>query len=122
LRRANRRADAREPLRRALDMARRGGMRRLAARAADELRAAGARPRRDVLSGPDALTAAEHRVATLAAAGYNNRGIAERLYVTQRTVETHLTHVFQKLSITSRNELSAHIGRRDCSHRDRAAQ
>jgi DNA-binding CsgD family transcriptional regulator len=109
LRRANRRADAREPLRRALDMARRGGMRLLAGRADDELRAAGARPRRDALSGPDALTPAEHRVASLAAAGYNNREIAERLYVTQRTVETHLTHVFQKLSITNRNELTAHI-------------
>jgi DNA-binding CsgD family transcriptional regulator len=84
-------------------------MRLLAGRAADELRAAGARPRRDVLSGPDALTAAEHRVASLAAAGYNNREIAERLYVTQRTVETHLTHVFRKLSIANRNELIAHI-------------
>jgi DNA-binding NarL/FixJ family response regulator len=109
LRRGNRRADAREPLRRALDIARRGGMRLLAGRAADELRAAGARPRRDVLSGPDALTAAEHRVASLAATGYNNREIAERLYVTQRTVETHLTHVFQKLSIANRNELTTHI-------------
>jgi DNA-binding NarL/FixJ family response regulator len=109
LRRANRRADAREPLRRALDMAHRGGMRLLAGRAADELRAAGARPRRDALSGPDALTGAEHRVATLAAAGYNNREIAERLYVTQRTVETHLTHAFQKLSIANRNELTAYI-------------
>jgi DNA-binding NarL/FixJ family response regulator len=84
-------------------------MRLLARRAGDELRAAGARPRRDVVSGPDALTAAEHRVATLAAAGYNNREIAERLYVTQRTVETHLTHAFQKLSIAKRSELAAHI-------------
>jgi DNA-binding NarL/FixJ family response regulator len=109
LRRANRRADAREPLRRALHTARRGGMRLLAGRAAEELRASGARPRRDVLSGADALTAAEHRVATLAAAGYSNREIAERLYVTQRTVETHLTHAFQKLSIANRNELTAHI-------------
>lgn len=109
LRRANRRADAREPLRRALDTARRRGMRLLAGRAADELKAAGARPRRDALSGPDALTPAEHRVATLAAGGYNNREIAERLYVTQRTVETHLTHAFQKLSIDNRNELTAHV-------------
>jgi DNA-binding NarL/FixJ family response regulator len=109
LRRANRRAEAREPLRRALDLARRGGMRLLARRAGDELKAAGARPRRDVVSGPDALTAAEHRVASLAATGYNNREIAERLYVTQRTVETHLTHAFQKLSIANRNELAAHI-------------
>jgi DNA-binding NarL/FixJ family response regulator len=109
LRRANRRALAREPLRRALDLARRGGMRLLGRRARDELKAAGARPRRDLLTGPDALTAAEHRVATLAAAGHNNREIAERLYVTQRTVETHLTHAYQKLSITSRAELATRI-------------
>jgi DNA-binding CsgD family transcriptional regulator len=109
LRRANRRAAAREPLRHALDLARRGGMRLLARRATDELRAAGARPRRDVLTGADALTAAEHRVATLAAAGHNNREIAERLYVTQRTVETHLTHAFQKLSISRRTELGPHL-------------
>jgi DNA-binding NarL/FixJ family response regulator len=109
LRRANQRADAREPLRVALDLALRGGMRLLARRASDELRLAGARPRRRVLSGPDALTVAEHRVASLAAGGYNNREIAERLYVTQRTVETHLTHAFQKLSIANRNELAAHI-------------
>jgi DNA-binding NarL/FixJ family response regulator len=109
LRRANRRADARKPLRRALDLTSRWGMRLLAARATDELKAAGARPRRDLVSGPGALTAAEHRVATLAAAGHNNREIAERLYVTQRTVETHLTHAFQKLSITSRTELAARM-------------
>ena len=57
LRRANRRADAREPLRRALDLAERGGMRLLARRARDELHAAGARPRRAALTGPHALTA-----------------------------------------------------------------
>ena len=56
LRRANRRSDAREPLRRALDLADRGGMRLLARRAREELHAAGARPRRAALSGPDALT------------------------------------------------------------------
>ena len=107
LRRANRRADAREPLRRALELADRGGMRRLARRARDELNAAGARPRRSALSGPGALTPAEHRVAELAAEGHSNREIAEQLYVTQRTVETHLTHAFQKLGIGSRAELAA---------------
>ena len=69
-------------------------MRLLARRARDELRAAGARPRRDARSGPAALTAAEHRVARFAADGHSNREIAEQLYVTQRTVETHLTHAF----------------------------
>jgi DNA-binding CsgD family transcriptional regulator len=111
LRRANRRADAREPLRRALELSSDGGMRLLAGRARHELHAAGARPRRSALSGPDALTPAEHRVATLAAQGLGNRAIAERLYVTRRTVETHLTHAFQKLDITTRADLPAALRR-----------
>jgi DNA-binding NarL/FixJ family response regulator len=107
LRRANRRADARVPLRQALEHADRGGMQLLAGRAREELRALGARPRRSALSGPGALTPSEHRVAQLAAQGHGNRAIAERLYVTQRTVETHLTHAFQKLDISSRADLAA---------------
>jgi DNA-binding CsgD family transcriptional regulator len=67
----------------------------------------GARPRRSALTGPGGLTPAEHRVAQLAAQGHGNRAITERLYVTQRTVETDLTHAFQKLDITSRAELAA---------------
>jgi DNA-binding NarL/FixJ family response regulator len=107
LRRANRRADARVPLRRALDQADHGGMLLLARRAREELNAAGARPRRSALSGPGSLTPAEQRVVQLAARGHGNRAIAERLYVTQRTVETHLTHAFQKLDVSSRAELPA---------------
>ena len=107
LRKANRRADARVPLRRALERADHGGMLLLARRAREELNAVGARPRRSALSGPGALTPAEHRVAQLAARGHGNRAIAERLYVTQRTVETHLTHAFAKLDISSRAELAA---------------
>ena len=87
-----------------------GGPRRHAAarrRAREELNAVGARPRRSALSGPGSLTPAEHRVAQLAALGHGNRAIAERLYVTQRTVETHLTHAFQKLDIRSRAELGS---------------
>lgn len=112
LRRANRRADAREPLRRALEEADRTGMLLLVRRARQELNAIGARPRRSALSGPGALTPAEHRVAQLAAEGHGNRAIAERLYVTQRTVETHLTHAFQKLDIASRTELAAALSHR----------
>jgi DNA-binding NarL/FixJ family response regulator len=107
LRRANRRADARVPLRLALDQADHGGMLLLARRAREELNAVGARPRRSALSGPGSLTPAEQRVVQLAARGHGNRAIAERLYVTQRTVETHLTHAFQKLDISSRAELAA---------------
>ena len=107
LRRRSRRQAARAPLRLALDLADRAGAVRLAARARAELRDAGARPRRAALSGRDALTPAERRVAALAAEGHTNRRIAQELFVTQRTVETHLTHAFAKLDITSREELAA---------------
>jgi DNA-binding CsgD family transcriptional regulator len=65
----------------------------------------GARPRRTASSGAASLTPAELRVAQLAAAGEANRDIAEALFVTLRTVETHLTHVYAKLGIRSRREL-----------------
>jgi DNA-binding CsgD family transcriptional regulator len=109
LRRAGRRADARDPLRRALDLANRGGAVRLARRAHEELRAAGAKPRRAALSGPESLTGAEHRVATLAAQGHTNRQIAQALFVSRRTVETHLAHAFQKLGVSGRDELASRL-------------
>jgi DNA-binding CsgD family transcriptional regulator len=77
----------------------------LAARANVELAATGARPRKLVLSGVDSLTASELRVAKLAAKGRTNREIAQELFVTMKTVETHLGHVYQKLDISSRKEL-----------------
>jgi DNA-binding CsgD family transcriptional regulator len=109
LRRDNRRTEARRPLSVAVDLAQRGGLRLISRRAKAELLAAGARPRRDLLTGPGALTPAEHRVAALAAAGHSNRDIAEQLYITLRTVETHLTHAFQKLDITTRSQLPARM-------------
>ena len=78
----------------------------LAARAETELRATGARPRSVVLSGIDSLTASERRVAELARDGMTNREIAQSLFVTARTVEGHLTHVFRKLDIAAREELA----------------
>jgi DNA-binding CsgD family transcriptional regulator len=110
LRRKGRRAAARETLRRGLELAHRAGARPLAEHARGELVAAGARPRRPVFTGVDALTASELRVARLAADGLANREIAERLFVTERTVETHLRHVFQKLDITSRLQLPEAFG------------
>jgi DNA-binding NarL/FixJ family response regulator len=107
LRRAGRRREAREPLRQALDLADRGSLSRQARLTRAELTAAGARPRRAALSGPGARTAAEHRVASLAAGGRTNREIAQELFVTQRTVETHLSHCFRKLDIASRDRLGA---------------
>ena len=121
LRRANRRVDARPPLRRALELAERSGMRLLARRARDELHSAGGRPRRTALSGIDALTATEHRVAALAAQGHSNRDIAQQLYVTRRTVETHLTHAYQKLDITTRHELAPRFADNDHDDTTRTA-
>jgi DNA-binding CsgD family transcriptional regulator len=82
----------------------------LAARAETELLATGARPRRVALSGVESLTPSERRVAELAAAGPTNREIAQELFVTQRTVEVHLTSVYRKLGIDSRSQLSAALG------------
>jgi DNA-binding CsgD family transcriptional regulator len=105
LRREGKRVAAREKLRRGLELAHRAGARPLAEHARAELVAAGARPRRPVFTGVDALTASELRVARLAADGLTNREVAERLFVTERTVETHLRHVFHKLDISNRLEL-----------------
>ena len=102
LRRAGRRADARDPLAEALDLAARCGARPLAARAREELTATGARPRREWRRGVEALTPSELRVARLAAAGQTNREIAYGLYVTLKTVEGHLARAYAKLGITGR--------------------
>src|SRR6266550_2760963 len=107
LRRRNRRTEARELLREALDAAHRAGARPLAEYAETELRATGARPRRVVLTGLDSLTASERRVAELASQGLSNREIAQTLFITARTVEGHLTSVFRKLRLQSRDELPA---------------
>src|SRR5947207_1007852 len=107
LRRRNRRTEARELLREALDIAYRAGARPLAGQAETELRATGARPRRVVLLGLDSLTASGRRIAELASEGLSNREIAQTLFVTARTVEGHLTSVFRKLRVHSRDELPA---------------
>jgi DNA-binding CsgD family transcriptional regulator len=112
-RRLGRRAAAREPLRRALDVAERTGSEQLRGYARAELLAVGARPRRAALTGPEALTAAERQVTALAAAGRSNRQIAQQLFITQATVETHLRHAFHKLGITSRGDLPARLPRAD---------
>jgi DNA-binding CsgD family transcriptional regulator len=105
LRRANRRSEAREQLRRAVELATICGARPLAARANTELRATGARPRRIALSGVESLTPSERRVAQMAAEGPTNREIAQALFVTSKTVEIHLSSVYRKLEISSRSQL-----------------
>lgn len=106
LRRRGQRVAAREHLSRARELAHRAAAEPLAERARLELLAAGGRPRRLALSGADALTVSERRVAELAASGYSNPEIAQRLFVGTKTVETHLSHVFRKLGVGSRTDLS----------------
>jgi DNA-binding CsgD family transcriptional regulator len=107
LRRLNHRAAAREHLRHAVEVATICGAGSLAARAETELLATGARPRRVALSGVASLTPSERRVAEMAAEGPTNREIAQALFVTQRTVEVHLTSIYRKLEISSRSQLAA---------------
>jgi DNA-binding CsgD family transcriptional regulator len=102
LRHRRRQTDARAHLENGMDLAYRCGAERLVARADAELRAAGARPRRIALSGVDALTASELRVARLAAEGMSNSDIAQDLYVTTKTVETHLSRAYSKLGLAGR--------------------
>jgi len=105
LRRAGRRVQARAELERELDLAHRLGARRIANRARSELIAAGAKPRRDAITGRDALTDGELRVARLAADGLTNREIAQALFITTTTAKTHLSRVYRKLDITGRDKL-----------------
>ena len=108
--RAGASAEAREPLRRALEIAGQRGAAALESRARRGLIAAGGRPRRATAGGPAALTARERRVAELAAGGAANREIAEELYLTPRTVENHLSNAYRKLGIGSRTELPDTLG------------
>jgi DNA-binding CsgD family transcriptional regulator len=104
-RRAGRRRDARKALSQGLDLAARCGARPLIAYAREELRVAGARPRRDWTRGVEALTASELRIVRLAREGRSNRQIAQDLYLSIKTVEGHLARAYGKLDITTRSEL-----------------
>ena len=106
LRRDGQRIAAREPLARALELAAGCAAGPLAARARDELRAAGARPRRPWRTGVDALTPSELRVARLACDGRSNREIAGELYVTLKAIEGHLARAYAKLGIEGRGQLA----------------
>lgn len=106
LRREGHRRHCREPLREGMSLARSCGAVPLAERAYEELRVSGARPRKLIYAGVEALTPGERRVAQLAAEGRANREIAQELFVSVKTVEWHLGQVFRKLDISSRKRLA----------------
>lgn len=106
VRRRNERSEARRLLRQGIDIALHCGAMPLAERANDELAATGAHRRTVLLSGVDALTASERRVAQLAATELSNRDIAQALFITVKTVEQHLGRVYRKLDIDSRRQLA----------------
>jgi DNA-binding CsgD family transcriptional regulator len=99
LRRSGQRAEARDLLAAGLELAHRCGADRLATRALEEIRAVGARPRRIMRTGLDALTASELRTARLVAQGRSNAEAAQALFVSLKTVETHLSHAYSKLGL-----------------------
>ena len=102
--------DAKTLLRAALEVAWGIGADPLADRCRGLLAQLGSRPRRPELTGARSLTAAEARTARLAAGGMSNRELAEHLFVTEKTVETHLTASYRKLGIAGRGELAAALG------------
>ena len=106
LRRHRRVMDSREPLRRARDIFDTIGATNWGDQARSELRASGETSRRRNPAARDDLTAQELQIAQLAATGLSNREIGQRLYLSHRTISTHLYRVFPKLGITSRGELA----------------
>jgi DNA-binding CsgD family transcriptional regulator len=104
LRRARTNAEAREPLRLAYDAFTLLGAGPWEHRAAKELRATGWGAVRTTPSG-EVLTPQEREIADLAASGLSNKQIAERLYLSPRTIGAHLYQIFPKLGITSRAAL-----------------
>lgn len=110
LRRGNQRRAARDALRAGLEIAESCGARGLVVQARTELRAAGGRSSDPWGHGAQRLTASERRVAEMAADGQSNAEIAQTLFVTRKTVETHLGNVYRKLAISGRGKLRRALG------------
>jgi DNA-binding CsgD family transcriptional regulator len=107
LRRRGHRRAARARLDAAQEVFELHGARQWAERARQELRASGATVRRRGLGPIEELTPQELQVALLTASGATTREVAERLFLSPRTVEVHLTRIYRKLEIRSRTELAA---------------
>ena len=107
---AGQKAEARDWLRRGVHHARVLGVFLLAAQGLRLISDAGGRPRRLALTGVEALTPAERRVAQMVASGLSNREVAEALFVTVKAVEAHLGKVYRKLGISSRLKLAGALG------------
>ena len=110
LRRQHRMTESRAPLREAAQSFEALGLLRYAERARRELRASGEAPRRRVPEAWAQLTPQELQIAQLAAEGLSNREIGERLYLSHRTVGSHLYRLFPKLGVTSRTQLRDVLG------------
>ena len=111
LRRENRRVDARAQLRTAHEMLDAMGMAAFAERARRELMATGEAVRRRTVEAPSTLTAQEALIARLARDGRTNPEIGAQLFLSARTVESHLRKIYTKLGIGSRRELHAALTR-----------
>ncbi|MEO8887772.1 MAG: AAA family ATPase [Jatrophihabitantaceae bacterium] len=103
------RSTGRDHLRRGYTIATECGANTLADGLQARLGQSGGRPPRTAVSGPAALTPAERRIAPLAAQDLTNREIATRLYVSEKTVEAHLSRVYRKLGVASRHELARYL-------------
>jgi DNA-binding CsgD family transcriptional regulator len=110
LRRARRRADARAPLRSALETFERLGAAPWSERARSELAASGETARRRDPYAADELTPQELQVALLVARGATNRETGASLFLSPKTIEAHLGRVYRKLNVRSRTELAHLLG------------
>lgn len=111
LRRARRRADARVELRAALEHFETAHAGPWVERASAELNASGETARRRDPSTVDRLTPQQQQIARLVAEGLSNKEVAQRFYLSPRTVDNHLRSIFSKLGLTSRTQLAALIVR-----------
>ena len=113
LRRAGRRTAARRALRQVIDEFDRLGAHPWAERGRIELQATGANPRRrHSQADRDQLTAHELQVALIVANGASNREAAAALFLSPKTIEFHLAHIYRKLGVRTRTQLAALASRR----------